>query len=341
MIAGGSQDRLEHARPLHARNLDPEVSPVGEPQGARRRQLCRGRGQAVCARAWRQPAEPTPRGENRGARFPGRLAAMRSMQLPFLRCGARGVRVSLGETARPAARRRRRQEGDRRTLPWFHEARGPDTHPPLPLNHPDDRRGASGTARCSTQSPRSTTLFAPATPTTRRRGVRDRRTRARFPDARDRLRHGQTDRGARRARPPGGGGRPRPEHDCTRAEAHRPLQGRHVPTSRGSRGLALPDEGFDAVFSATALHWVKMPTVGWTKAARMLHPGGTWRCSCTSATARTRPSPPPEAVQLVLKQHFPKREPGSPFATSRRSRREPRSGATTSPPCGRGSGTGT
>jgi ubiquinone/menaquinone biosynthesis C-methylase UbiE len=35
----------------------------------------------------------------------------------------------------------------------------------------------------------------------------------------------------------------------------------------------LPDGAFDAVFSATAFHWVD-PAVGWAKAARLLRPGG-------------------------------------------------------------------
>ncbi|MEJ7569384.1 MAG: class I SAM-dependent methyltransferase [Gaiellaceae bacterium] len=35
----------------------------------------------------------------------------------------------------------------------------------------------------------------------------------------------------------------------------------------------LPDSAFDAVFSATAFHWVD-PLVGWAKVARLLRPGG-------------------------------------------------------------------
>jgi 2-polyprenyl-3-methyl-5-hydroxy-6-metoxy-1,4-benzoquinol methylase len=35
----------------------------------------------------------------------------------------------------------------------------------------------------------------------------------------------------------------------------------------------LPDGAFDAVFSATAFHWVD-PAVGWSKAAHLLRPGG-------------------------------------------------------------------
>lgn len=37
--------------------------------------------------------------------------------------------------------------------------------------------------------------------------------------------------------------------------------------------VELPDGAFDAVFSATAFHWVD-PDVGWSKAARVLRPGG-------------------------------------------------------------------
>jgi SAM-dependent methyltransferase len=36
----------------------------------------------------------------------------------------------------------------------------------------------------------------------------------------------------------------------------------------------LPERAFDAVFSATAFHWID-PAVGWAKAARLLRPGGT------------------------------------------------------------------
>ncbi len=38
--------------------------------------------------------------------------------------------------------------------------------------------------------------------------------------------------------------------------------------------LALPEQVFDAVFSAAAFHWID-PEVGWAKAARCLRPGGT------------------------------------------------------------------
>jgi ubiquinone/menaquinone biosynthesis C-methylase UbiE len=39
--------------------------------------------------------------------------------------------------------------------------------------------------------------------------------------------------------------------------------------------VELPEAAFDAVFSATAFHWVE-PSVGWAKAARLLRPGGTF-----------------------------------------------------------------
>ena len=38
---------------------------------------------------------------------------------------------------------------------------------------------------------------------------------------------------------------------------------------------ALPEHAYDAVFSATAFHWVD-PAVGWAKVARILRPGGTF-----------------------------------------------------------------
>lgn len=39
--------------------------------------------------------------------------------------------------------------------------------------------------------------------------------------------------------------------------------------------VELPAEAYDAVFSATAFHWVD-PAVGWTKVAGLLRPGGTF-----------------------------------------------------------------
>ena len=47
VVEGGGENRLEDARPLHARDLDAEVGTVGKPQAARRGQLRRRRGQAV------------------------------------------------------------------------------------------------------------------------------------------------------------------------------------------------------------------------------------------------------------------------------------------------------
>ncbi len=38
--------------------------------------------------------------------------------------------------------------------------------------------------------------------------------------------------------------------------------------------VSLPEQVFDAVFSAAAFHWI-VPEVGWAKAARSLRPGGT------------------------------------------------------------------
>src|SRR5437868_4826158 len=43
--------------------------------------------------------------------------------------------------------------------------------------------------------------------------------------------------------------------------------------SRRFEDVALPEAAYDAVFSATAFHWVD-PAVGWAKAARILRPGG-------------------------------------------------------------------
>ena len=39
--------------------------------------------------------------------------------------------------------------------------------------------------------------------------------------------------------------------------------------------VALPEEQFEAVFAASAFHWVE-PSLGWAKAAAVLRPGGTF-----------------------------------------------------------------
>jgi ubiquinone/menaquinone biosynthesis C-methylase UbiE len=53
---------------------------------------------------------------------------------------------------------------------------------------------------------------------------------------------------------------------------------RRAPGARFEVGsfedVELPADAFEAVFSATAFHWVD-PDVGWAKAARVLRPGGT------------------------------------------------------------------
>jgi len=58
---------------------------------------------------------------------------------------------------------------------------------------------------------------------------------------------------------------------ATRAVGDEPVQF-HL---RRFEDVDLPDAGFDAVFSATAFHWVD-PAVGWAKVARVLRPGGTF-----------------------------------------------------------------
>ena len=39
--------------------------------------------------------------------------------------------------------------------------------------------------------------------------------------------------------------------------------------------VSLPEGRFDAIFAASAFHWVD-PSIGWAKAAALLHPGGTF-----------------------------------------------------------------
>jgi ubiquinone/menaquinone biosynthesis C-methylase UbiE len=49
--------------------------------------------------------------------------------------------------------------------------------------------------------------------------------------------------------------------------------------------VELPEGAFDAVFSATAFHWID-PAVGWAKAAGLLRPGGVLALLCSVSGSR-------------------------------------------------------
>jgi len=68
--------------------------------------------------------------------------------------------------------------------------------------------------------------------------------------------------------------------------------------------VALPDGVFDAVFSATAFHWVD-PSVGWAKAARALRPGGMLALLMHIGYHEDETFAASEALRTVLKKHFP------------------------------------
>jgi ubiquinone/menaquinone biosynthesis C-methylase UbiE len=68
--------------------------------------------------------------------------------------------------------------------------------------------------------------------------------------------------------------------------------------------VVLPEGAFDAVFSATAFHWVD-PSVGWAKAARALRPGGMLALLMHIGYHEDETFAASEALRLVLKKHFP------------------------------------
>ena len=68
--------------------------------------------------------------------------------------------------------------------------------------------------------------------------------------------------------------------------------------------ISLPERAFDAVFSATAFHWVD-PDVGWAKAARALRPGGMLALLQHIGYHEDETGAASEALRRVLKQHFP------------------------------------
>ena len=67
--------------------------------------------------------------------------------------------------------------------------------------------------------------------------------------------------------------------------------------------LPLPEQAFDAVFSAAAFHWID-PEVGWAKAARCLRPGGTLALIMHLGYREERTEADDEALHEVFKKYW-------------------------------------
>ena len=68
--------------------------------------------------------------------------------------------------------------------------------------------------------------------------------------------------------------------------------------------VALPEAAFDAVFSATAFHWVD-PRIGWTKAASHLRPGGLLALLAHLTVHDERSVAADEGFQALVRKHAP------------------------------------
>jgi ubiquinone/menaquinone biosynthesis C-methylase UbiE len=68
--------------------------------------------------------------------------------------------------------------------------------------------------------------------------------------------------------------------------------------------VELPEAAFDAVFSATAFHWVD-PSVGWAKAARVLKPGGTLALLMFITYLDEETGQNDEAIHALFERHLP------------------------------------
>ena len=67
---------------------------------------------------------------------------------------------------------------------------------------------------------------------------------------------------------------------------------------------ALPEASFDALFSATAFHWVD-PRIGWTKAASHLRPGGLLALLAHMTVHDERSVAADEGFRALLRKHAP------------------------------------
>jgi SAM-dependent methyltransferase len=77
--------------------------------------------------------------------------------------------------------------------------------------------------------------------------------------------------------------------------------------------VALPDKAFDAVFSATAFHWVD-PLIGWAKAASHLGPGGLLALLAHMTVHDDRSAVADEGFHELLRKHAPTVAEGHPLA---------------------------
>ena len=68
--------------------------------------------------------------------------------------------------------------------------------------------------------------------------------------------------------------------------------------------VRLPEAGFDAVFSATAFHWVE-PTVGWKKVAALLNDGGLLALLTHIAVHDERSAGMEEEMFRIVREHGP------------------------------------
>jgi ubiquinone/menaquinone biosynthesis C-methylase UbiE len=75
--------------------------------------------------------------------------------------------------------------------------------------------------------------------------------------------------------------------------------------------LPLDDGAFDAVFSATAFHWIE-PEIGWRKVARHLKPGGLLALLTHIGVRDPERAEAEEAFRAVLRKHAPEIAAGLP-----------------------------
>jgi SAM-dependent methyltransferase len=68
--------------------------------------------------------------------------------------------------------------------------------------------------------------------------------------------------------------------------------------------VALPEQAFEAVFSATAFHWID-PAIGWTKAASLLQPSGLLALLVYAGLRDEESAANEEAFLAVLEKHAP------------------------------------
>ena len=80
--------------------------------------------------------------------------------------------------------------------------------------------------------------------------------------------------------------------------------------------VPLPEKAFDAVFSATAFHWVD-PLVGWAKAASHLRPRGLLALLAHMTVHDERSAAADEGFRELLRKHAPPHSRGGPFTGSR------------------------